>query len=79
MTFTEKSFNVAGGGSTPYFYGIAKNSTGVLFFMPGRGEQRATLAWLNRIPLNTSVRMDYTDYVINSGWNITNSTNWVAL
>lgn len=79
MTFTEKTFNVASGGSTPYFYGIAKNSTGVLFFMPGKGEQRATLDWLNRIPLNTSVRMEYDNYVISGGYNITNTSNWVAL
>ena len=64
MTFTTKSFEVAGGGNNPYFYGTATNNTSVMFFMPGKGEQRATLFWLNKIPLNQTVNVEYSDFVI---------------
>lgn len=64
MTFESKSFEVAGGGNSPYFYGTATNNTSVMFFMPGKGEQRATLFWLNKIPLNQTVNVEYKDYVI---------------
>lgn len=64
MTFESKSFNVVGGGSSPYFYGIATNNTSVMFFMPGKGEQRATLYWLNKVPLNQTVNVEYKDFVI---------------
>lgn len=64
MTFTAKSFNVASGGSNPYFYGVATNNTSIVFYMPGKGEQRATLYWLNRIPLNQTVNVEYDDFVI---------------
>ena len=64
MTFDSKSFNVASGGSNPYFYGTATNNSSVIFYMPGKGEQRATLFWLNKIPLNQTVNVEYKDYVI---------------
>lgn len=64
MTFTSKSFEVVSGGSNPYFYGTATNNTSIMFFMPGKGEQRATLFWLNKIPLNQTVNVEYNDYVI---------------
>ena len=75
MSFTSKSFNVASGGTTPYFYGTATNNTSVMFFMPGKGEQRATLYWLNLIPLNTTVNVEYDNYIISSiKTNLTNGT-----
>lgn len=64
MTFVSKSFDVASSGSNPYFFGTATNNTSVMFYMPGKGEQRATLYWLNRIPLNQTVNVEYSDYVI---------------
>ncbi len=64
MTFTSKSFDVASGGSTPYFFGTVTNNTSVMFYMPGKGEQRATLYWLNKIPLNQTVNVEYDNYVI---------------
>ena len=64
MTFTSKSLNVAGGGNSPYFYGTATNNTSIMFFTPGKGEQRATLYWLNQIPLNTSVHVTYDNFII---------------
>lgn len=79
MTFASKSFNVAAGGQTPYFYGLATNNSGSIFFMPGKGEQRATVTWLNKIPLNTSVRVEYSDFVVSRMWNITNVSNVVEL
>lgn len=64
MTFVSKSFDVASGGSTPYFFGTVTNNTSVMFYMPGKGEQRATLYWLNQIPLNQTVNVEYDNYVI---------------
>lgn len=75
MSFTSKSFNVASGGTTPYFYGTATNNTSVMFFMPGKGEQRATLFWLNKIPLNTTVNVEYDNFIISDiKTNLTNGT-----
>ena len=75
MSFTSKSFNVAGGGNNPYFYGTATNNTSVMFFMPGKGEQRATLFWLNKIPLNTTVNVEYDNFIISDiKTNLTNGT-----
>lgn len=75
MTFTSKSFNVASGGTSPYFYGTATNNTSIMFFMPGKGEQRATLFWLNKIPLNETVNVEYDNYIISDiKTNLTNGT-----
>ena len=75
MTFTSKSFNVASGGISPYFYGTATNNTSIMFFMPGKGEQRATLFWLNKIPLNETVNVEYDNYIISDiKTNLTNGT-----
>ena len=75
MTFTSKSFNVAAGGSTPYFYGIATNNTSVMFFMPGKGEQRSTIYWLNRIPINQTVNVIADDFIISDiKTNLSNGT-----
>lgn len=75
MTFTTKNFNVASGGSNPYFFGTATNNTSIMFYMPGKGEQRATLFWLNKIPLNQTVNVEYDDFVItNVKTNLTNGT-----
>lgn len=75
MTFTAKSFNVAAGGTSPYFYGTATNNTSVMFFMPGKGQQRDTLYWLNKIPINTTVHVTYDNFVISDvKTNLTNGT-----
>ena len=77
MTFTSKNFAVTSGGSNPYFYGTATNNTSIMFYMPGKGEQRATLFWLNKIPLNQTVNVEYDDFVISDvKTNLVNGT-WV--
>lgn len=75
MTFESKSFNVVGGGNSPYFYGVATNNTSVMFFMPGKGQQRDTLFWLNKIPLNETVQVTFDSYVI-SDVKLNISGNW---
>jgi hypothetical protein len=75
MSFTSKSFNVASGGTTPYFYGTATNNTSIMFFMPGKGQQRDTLYWLNLIPINSTVHVTYDNFVISDiKTNLTNGT-----
>ena len=75
MTFTTKFFGVAAGGTTPYFYGTATNDTSIMFFMPGKGQQRDTIYWLNKIPLNETVRVTFDNYVI-SNVKLNISGNW---
>jgi len=79
VTLESKTFNVAGGGNSPYFYGIAVDNHTSMYFTPGKGEQRATVCWLNKIPLNVSLSIQHTNYIIERMWNITNVSNPIEI